>query len=261
MGLSWGALASTADWLDLLLCLPFRSGRAMRGSARPALSSALGLALVLFGCTKRGRDGASRPAAEDAASGSPVATAASTSSAGAEALRAFRSGETRLRTKDGASWMLGKRPGACAPLPPKRPAGFHVRYALSPTGDVLAPALPTYFSVAEGECEVFWSHLHLGRPEVVCSSLGASRLDALYARMRALEPHTIRTRRLEDDLATIHRGGFHIAWHWPGHMCEISDARDSEVLEADEGRFAEIVGWLKEACVTHGHAECAGVPR
>lgn len=177
---------------------------------------------------------------------------------GARVLAELLAGARRLPAGDGPSFLLGKAPGPCAALPDARPAGFYIDYMLVASGDVQQPLLPTRYAVGEDDCEIVWSLLHIGTPEVVCSRYAAAPLDELYGHLRDLEPHTIATRRITDELATIHRGGYVVSWHWPGHACELSDAFDSEVLPESAERFEELVAWMKGACVTAGHESCAG---
>lgn len=211
---------------------------------------ALGLVLALAAaCTP------ARVAVSDARD-VPQAPVPAADDEGAVVLAEFLAGARRLPAGDGPSFLLGKAPGPCGPLPASRPAGFYVDISLVASGDVQAPLLPTRYAVGEDDCEILWNLLHLGIPEVVCSRYAAAPLDELYAELRALEPHTIATREITDEMATIHRGGYVVAWHWPGHACELSDAHDSDVVPADADRFADLVAWLRGACVTAGHDGC-----
>lgn len=217
---------------------------------------ALVAVLALTACTP---SRVQSPAIDEASATEPVAKAENAAEGGDDILAEFQAGTRRLPAGDGVSWIVGKAPGPCAPLPDARPEGFHVAYTWRPSGDVQAPLLPPRYAVGGEECEILWSLLHIGTPEIVCSRFAPAALDELYGHLRAIEPHTIRTRRIADEMSTIHRGGYGVAWHWPGHACEIFDAGDSEIVKEDVARFEELTAWLKGACVTYGHAECGGV--
>lgn len=178
---------------------------------------------------------------------------------GTRVLTEFLAGTRRLPHGDGPSFLIGKSPGPCIPLPVQRPDGFHINYALDPSGDVIAPDLPPRHAVGERDCEIVWSALHMGTPFLTCSRYAPRVLDELYAQIHALRPGSIRTRRIADEMSTIHRGGFTVFWHWPGHACELSDAGDSEVVPGDIERFDALVDWMKGACTSAGQDDCPGV--
>ncbi|MGE0325570.1 MAG: hypothetical protein AB7K71_11535 [Polyangiaceae bacterium] len=165
---------------------------------------------------------------------------------GARLLADYLAGKRRLPAGDGPSFLLGKSPGTCAPLPATRPPGFHIAYTQVDAGDVERPVLPTWHAVGESECEVIWTLLHIGTPQVECRRYTPQVLDEFYEHLRALRPDDIREEKA-DEYAAIHRGGVTVYWHWPGHACAVSDEGSSQVHAADEPRFRELVGWVRGA--------------
>lgn len=174
---------------------------------------------------------------------------------GEQALSDFQSG--KLRPSVGPlSYILGKTLGPCVALPADRPESLFMDYQLRPSGDVIGPILHKRFAIGEQECEVLWSALHLGTPEVACTLLTADAYDLIYRRVLALTPSNIQATRIEDPHQPIHRGGYTMSWHWDAHHCEISDASDSEVLDADTSRFQEMLQELRGVCLAGKHEDC-----
>jgi hypothetical protein len=83
--------------------------------------------------------------------------------------------------------------------------------------------------------------------------LAATPSNQVYGELRALVPHTIKTRAIE---ASPHRGGYAVEWHWPGHACAVSDSGDTEVLPDGDARFRKLVDWLVGACQSAGTLGC-----
>jgi hypothetical protein len=170
---------------------------------------------------------------------------------GSRILREFQAGQRRLPAGDGSSYLIGKMPGPCTELPAVRPPGFQINYSLL---DGEAPdRMPPRFAFAENECEVIWSHLHLGKLDVRCTLFAAGPINQLYRELRKLAPHTIETRAID---ASPHRGGYAIEWHWPGHACAVRDSGDTEVVPEDDARFRAMVDWLVGACMSAGNTHC-----
>jgi hypothetical protein len=200
---------------------------------------ALALGLAALSCTPPGdRSAVSAGSVNGDASAPPDAGARGAEDGGGAA----DGGESVLGRYGKREWFITRASGTvvyeaygdhdCKALPEARPPGLTVILGKR-GGD---PGDWTYFGVSEAfPCRFAWSMPWLDPPPAVCRAIGPAALDRLYADFRALSPHTIRTRHLEN--VSPHRGGWSVGLRFGQTECQISDIMDSEVHEGDQRRF------------------------
>lgn len=145
----------------------------------------------------------------------------------------------------GNGTLVFEAPGdaECVPLPEKRPSDFML-ILVQRRGE---PGDWTYFGLAEkSPCRFAWSMPWMDPPPAACKTIDRQALDELYAELRALSPHTIRSRRLTDYVSP-HRGGWSIHWRWAQVECEVSDILDMEVESQDRSRFDAAQNLVRKA--------------
>lgn len=135
----------------------------------------------------------------------------------------------------GNGTLVFEAPGewTCPPLPEKRPQDFTL-ILQKRDGESIEW---TYFGVSEAmPCHFAWSMSWMDPPAAACKAIGADAFDRLYAELRALSPHTIRSRKIPGYVSP-HRGGWGIHYRWGRVECSVSDIYDTEVDKQDVPRF------------------------
>ncbi|MCB9590569.1 MAG: hypothetical protein H6718_34485 [Polyangiaceae bacterium] len=101
---------------------------------------------------------------------------------------------------------------ACVGRSKLRRGPAKIAYTEVAGGDVARPLLPTWLAAGEDECEVIWTLLHIGTPQVEYTRHTPQVLDEFYEHLRALSPDSIRAEQ-NDGASAIHRGGVTVYWH------------------------------------------------
>jgi hypothetical protein len=158
--------------------------------------------------------------------------------------RRYNEGEVVLETDDPTIVFVARfEDVGCAPLPERRPEGFEAVYWRRTAKRGHAPA-SVYSGLSSSVCH-FQRTLHFDAPPVRCAVLDDAAFDALYARLRALDLHTIQTTRSKG--GAHHRGGFGVSMRWPGVRCKINNSFRSKVVEASRPAFDSALDALRDA--------------
>ncbi len=131
----------------------------------------------------------------------------------------------------------------CKPLPDKRPIEFTL-ILVQRGGE---PGDWTYYGLAEkSPCHFSWAMPWMNPPLAACKTIDRVALDKLYAELRTLSPHTIRSRKITEYVSP-HRGGWAIHLRWGNLECEVSDILDREVDARDRARFDAVQDLVRKA--------------
>lgn len=148
----------------------------------------------------------------------------------------------------GNGTLVFEAPGEwdCKSLPEKRPRDFTL--ILQRRGG--EPDDWTYYGVSETlPCHFPWSMSWMDPPPGACHVIDATAFDQLYQELRALSPHTIRSRQLTEYVSP-HRGGWGIHLRWGNIECGVSDIRTSEVDTRDRDRFDAVQNIVRKVYQT-----------
>jgi hypothetical protein len=204
------------------------------------------LGVLVLSCTPAGDGNAAsipRPPpasiAEDASISLPDAAADADNSAGAS----YRRREWVITRGNGTLVFEAPGEGGCKPLPDKRPRDFTMilQQRRGEPGDW------TYYGLSEtAPCHFAWSMSWMDPPPGACQTIEGAAFDRLYEELRALSPHTIRSRQMTEYVSP-HRGGWAIHLRWANVECEVSDILDSEVDARDRPRFDAVQNLVRKA--------------
>lgn len=132
----------------------------------------------------------------------------------------------------------------CNALPEKRPVDATIY--LERRGHEPTPSeVPVYGVAGVSPCRFAWAMPWLDPPPASCRILPDAVLDALWAKLRAAAPHSIRTRKLEGP--AWHRGGWGLSIRYAGAECHVEDYGISEVVKDDDERFRDAIAAVAEA--------------
>ncbi len=145
----------------------------------------------------------------------------------------------------GNGTLVFEAPGewGCKPLPDKRPRDFTL--ILQRRGG--EPEDWTYYGVSETvPCHFAWGMPWMDPPPGACHAIDGAAFDRLYEELRALSPHTIRSRQMTEYVSP-HRGGWGIHLRWGNVECDVSDILNSEVDARDRDRFDAVQNLVRKA--------------
>lgn len=210
------------------------------------MRGALGFGVVFaVSCTPAGEGNSasvpppSAPVADISDAAPPDAATDADNSAGAQYARR----EWVITRENGNAVFEAPGRWTCQELPDKRPPEFTL-ILLQRRGE---PGDWTYYGLSEkAPCHFSWSMPWMNPPPAACKTLDKAAFDKLYAKLRKLSPHKIRSRKMTEYVSP-HRGGWAIQMRWDNLECEVSDILDMEVDARDRRRFDAVQDLVRKA--------------